>query len=124
MPLEVRRTSDYTYLRNDPNSGIGESIVRRLLKADAVVIGVSRSKEALEALAKENKNFQYVAGDVTDESVTRQAFDMAAKLNRLDGIVFNAGVLEPVERLENATVNEWKKLYDINFFSMIPLVRD
>uniref|UniRef100_A0A060T289 ARAD1C27104p n=1 Tax=Blastobotrys adeninivorans TaxID=409370 RepID=A0A060T289_BLAAD len=103
--------------------GIGESIVRRLLKADAVVIGVSRSKEALEALAKENKNFQYVAGDVTDESVTRQAFDMAAKLNRLDGIVFNAGVLEPVERLENATVNEWKKLYDINFFSMIPLIQ-
>lgn len=78
----------------------------------------------MEALAKENKNFQYVAGDVTDESVTKQVFDLAAKLNRLDGIVFNAGVLEPVERLENASVNGWKKLYDINFFSMIPLVRD
>ncbi len=41
---------------------------------------------------------------------------------RIDGVVVNHGVLSPMTRLENASVEEWKKLYDANFFSALALV--
>ncbi len=41
---------------------------------------------------------------------------------RIDGVVVNHGVLSPMTRLENSSVEEWKKLYDANFFSALALV--
>jgi NAD(P)-dependent dehydrogenase (short-subunit alcohol dehydrogenase family) len=41
---------------------------------------------------------------------------------RIDGVVVNHGVLSPMTRIENASVEEWKKLYDANFFSALALV--
>lgn len=49
---------------------------------------------------------------------------MAVKaFGKIDGIVINHGVLEPVSRLENFNVEEWKRAYDINVFSGLALVR-
>lgn len=41
---------------------------------------------------------------------------------RLDGIVINHGVLSPMKRIENSTVDEWKEIYDANLFSALALV--
>lgn len=37
-------------------------------------------------------------------------------------MVVNHGVLSPMTRIEDASVEEWKKLYDANFFSALALV--
>jgi NAD(P)-dependent dehydrogenase (short-subunit alcohol dehydrogenase family) len=42
--------------------------------------------------------------------------------DRVDGVVINHGVLSPMTRLENASIDEWKKHYDVNFFSALALV--
>lgn len=41
---------------------------------------------------------------------------------RLDGVVVNHGVLSPITRLADSSVEEWKKLYDANLFSALALV--
>lgn len=41
---------------------------------------------------------------------------------RIDGVVINHGVLSPMTRIEDASIEEWKKLYDANFFSALALV--
>jgi NAD(P)-dependent dehydrogenase (short-subunit alcohol dehydrogenase family) len=41
---------------------------------------------------------------------------------RIDGVIINHGVLSPMTRIEDASVEEWKKLYDANFFSALALV--
>ena len=41
---------------------------------------------------------------------------------KIDGVVVNHGVLSPMTRIENASIEEWKKLYDANFFSALALV--
>lgn len=41
---------------------------------------------------------------------------------QLDGVVVNHGVLEPIKRLANSTVEDWKKHYDVNVFSGLGLV--
>lgn len=42
--------------------------------------------------------------------------------DRVDGVVINHGMLSPMTRIENASIEEWKKLYDANFFSALALV--
>lgn len=41
---------------------------------------------------------------------------------QLDGVVMNHGVLDPLKRLANSTVDDWKKHYDVNVFSALGLV--
>jgi len=43
---------------------------------------------------------------------------------RIDGVVVNHGVLSPMTRLENSSIEEWKKLYDANFFSALALTKE
>lgn len=46
-----------------------------------------------------------------------------SKWKTLDGLVINHGVLEPVDRISEADVEEWRKTYDINFFSAVSLIK-
>lgn len=65
----------------------------------------------------------FVQGDLSDESVCQRAIDLAvSKFNRLDGLVLNAAVLDPVKSIADSSVQEWKKLYDVNFFSIVSLL--
>lgn len=41
---------------------------------------------------------------------------------KIDGIVVNHAALEPLKRVADSSVEEWKKLYDINLFSPLALV--
>lgn len=66
-----------------------------------------------------------MAGDLTQEKVQKEVVDYAInKFNRLDGLILNAGVLEPVAKLADANIADWKKLYDVNFFSIVSMVSD
>lgn len=45
--------------------------------------------------------------------------------SKLDGLVLNAGVLEPLGPIadENVPLAMWKSHFDVNFFSLIPALR-
>jgi len=45
--------------------------------------------------------------------------------NRLDGLVLNAGVLEPLGPIadDDVPLTTWKYHFDVNFFSLIPALR-
>ncbi|QLQ80650.1 hypothetical protein HG537_0D06510 [Torulaspora globosa] len=106
--------------------GIGESIVEVLLNlsADAVVYGVARSEAPLVELKKKYGNrFFYVVGDITDDQVLKSLVDEAVRGHgKIDSLIANAGVLEPVQNVNDIVVSDWKKLYDVNFFSIVSLV--
>lgn len=42
---------------------------------------------------------------------------------KIDGIVINHGALEPIKPIADSAVDEWKTMYDINFFSPLALVQ-
>jgi NAD(P)-dependent dehydrogenase (short-subunit alcohol dehydrogenase family) len=42
----------------------------------------------------------------------------------LDGIIINHGALLPLERIADANIEEWKRVYDINVFSAIALAKE
>ncbi|KAI3406355.1 URA6 [Candida oxycetoniae] len=108
--------------------GIGKAIVQTLLKNEgSKVVAIARSKSALESLQSEfgKDNLDIVIGDVTDALTSKKAVELAiSRFGQLNSVIANAGVLDPVGSIESTSIQEWKKLYDINFFSVAQLIQE
>ncbi|KAF9879480.1 hypothetical protein CkaCkLH20_03023 [Colletotrichum karsti] len=105
--------------------GIGLAIAQYLLKDSHKVVLAARSKDQLEAIKTAHPGqVEYVAGDLGDIKTIPKIAETAIKaFGKIDGIVVNHGVLEPVTRLEHFDIEAWRKAYDINVFSGLALVQ-
>jgi NAD(P)-dependent dehydrogenase (short-subunit alcohol dehydrogenase family) len=66
---------------------------------------------------------EVLAGDVSDLSLGKKAAELAqSKWQRLDGVIVNHGILDPVKRIANVEAEEWRQLFDVNVFSAVALV--
>ncbi|KAI8089439.1 uncharacterized protein BX664DRAFT_333018 [Halteromyces radiatus] len=122
------------YLVTGASKGIGKAMTKlALTKFHGKVVAVARSKELLESLqvelTQENNNLgdnlEVVVGDVCDEHTSRRAVNVAIdKWGRLDVVIANAGILEPIASVSDSLVQGWKHLFDVNFFSVITLAQE
>ncbi|PVG00536.1 short-chain dehydrogenase [Serendipita vermifera] len=113
--------------------GLGLAVVTILLKErDARVVALSRkSNDALVSLAADHQqNLIVILGDIVDPQVSQRAVESALQqYGRLDGIILNAGVLEPTGTIATipvdspAAVASWKSLFDVNFFALIHTIQ-
>ena len=105
--------------------GVGLAIAHYLLQRSHNVVAVARSEQPLRSLEKQYAGqVAVVAGDLADFSLGQKAVDLATNYwQRLDGLVINHGVLDPVKRLADSTAEEWRASFDINFFSAIAMVK-
>jgi NADP-dependent 3-hydroxy acid dehydrogenase YdfG len=85
---------------------------------------VARSHAVLDQL-----HYQYpdrvevLAGDLSDTSLSAKAVELAiSRWGRLDSVIVNHGTLDPVKKIADASVEEWKKGFDVNVFSAVALV--
>lgn len=110
-----------TVIITGASRGLGYAITEFLLGENANVIAIARDCTSLNNLINQFPgSLKYVAGDVCDTNTMVVAHQIALEqYGRLDSVVFNAGVLEPVSRISEGDVNEWKTLFDINFFSIV-----
>ncbi|KAK4145378.1 uncharacterized protein C8A04DRAFT_10755 [Dichotomopilus funicola] len=104
--------------------GIGLAVTQSLLDASHKVVLVSRSTEQLEKLKERfPSQVAYLGADLTVTDTAHRVKELAIlTFGQIDGVVINHGVLSPMTRIENASIEEWKKLYDANFFSALALV--
>jgi len=103
--------------------GIGLAIAHFLLKQSHKLVVVARSEQPLRELGKQYKgNVAVLTGDLADFSLGEKAVDLAKKhWQKLDGLIVNHGVLDPVKRVRNSSAEEWRAAYDVNFFSAIAM---
>lgn len=103
--------------------GIGLAIAHYLLKQNSKVVLVARSEQPLRDLETQYQDqVAVVVGDFADLSLGKRAVDKALdKWNRLDSVIVNHGVLDPVKRVANSTAEEWRNCFDINYFSAVAL---
>lgn len=62
----------------------------------------------------------------TDEAALTNAISQTKQtFGRIDGLVLNAGALEPLARISDTThtLEEWKHNFDVNFFSLVTAVQ-
>lgn len=105
--------------------GIGLATAHHLLKNSHRVVLVSRSEAPLSDLkAQYPDQVTYVAGDLSDFPLSKKAVDLAISTwKRLDAVIVNHGVLDPVKKLADSTAEEWRSAFDKTFFSAVALAQ-
>jgi NAD(P)-dependent dehydrogenase (short-subunit alcohol dehydrogenase family) len=74
-------------------------------------------------LQKYSDRLEVVIGDISKRETSQLAIDGAIrKFGHLNALVLNAAILTPVGSVATANIDEWRRLYDVNFFSLIPSV--
>ncbi|KAF5390687.1 hypothetical protein D9757_002727 [Collybiopsis confluens] len=107
------------------SKGIGLATLSILLtKFNATCISFSRSiTPELRDLASDR--LLALECDVADESAVKDCVEKAiGKYHYIDGLVLNAGTLDPICRIgDDIPISEWKKNFDINFFSLVTVIQ-
>ena len=91
-------TTEKTALVTGANKGIGLEIARQLARAGFRVFLTARSRqrgeETVHKLQEDGLNVEFLQLDVTDEtSIEQLAKELASRIDRLDVLVNNAGIL-------------------------------
>jgi NAD(P)-dependent dehydrogenase (short-subunit alcohol dehydrogenase family) len=96
--------------------GIGAAAARAFAESGAQVALLARSRDEIADLAKEiGPSALAIPCDVTRYWEVEAAMDAAAAaFGRLDVLVNNAGVIEPISRIETSEPEDWGKVIDIN----------
>lgn len=107
--------------------GIGFETTKAILSLSSstriVIFGLHTDPE-LEYLSKVFSNrLSIVIGDVTNTSDRGKAVETCAKtLGGIDTLVYTAGIITPIQRIENVDIEALRKIYDINVFGAIAMV--
>jgi 3-oxoacyl-[acyl-carrier protein] reductase len=95
--------------------GIGAATGQHLAKLGWHVALLARSKEAVETLAdqiiQDGGSARAIAVDVADFSAMEHAF---AQIGHVDLLVNNAGLIDPIARLEDSDPAAWSHVVDVN----------
>ena len=88
------------------------------------VVASARSNEPLEKLRSDYpEQVQLLAGDLADFSLGQKAVNLAkSKWGRLDALIVNHGVLDPITRIRDVEAEEWRECFNINVFSAVAMV--
>jgi NADP-dependent 3-hydroxy acid dehydrogenase YdfG len=104
------------------SSGIGAATVRRLRAEGFAVVAVARRADRLAALAAETGAEAFAADLTSDEDVARLAAHVEAT-GGLTTLVNNAGGAFGLDRVEDADVEDWRRMYDINVLGTLRVTK-
>ncbi|KIV90519.1 hypothetical protein PV10_07816 [Exophiala mesophila] len=108
-------------------NGIGLAITKGLLKSAKVahIVAVDLQTRQLEILEKDSAGRLHILqGDVTQNKTNEHAVQLAVeKGGQINSIILNAAVVRPIGPLATLALDDWKKTFDVNFFSSIDLIQ-
>lgn len=110
---------DKSVIITGASRGIGEAAARHFADLGARVMLTARSADAIEAIASEinaaGGTAKALACDVSDASQMQSVVDATvAAFGGVDVLVANAGMLEPVARIEDLAPADFARVIDIN----------
>jgi NAD(P)-dependent dehydrogenase (short-subunit alcohol dehydrogenase family) len=108
--------------------GVGAATARWLAKAGAAVTLFARSAKALNAVADDVRQLGGSAlvfkGDVSDAGACRAAVAKTRdRFGRLDAVVNNAGMVEPLASVSDSDVERWQYNIAVNLLGPFYLIR-
>ncbi|MCJ1476984.1 hypothetical protein MMC13_005655 [Lambiella insularis] len=114
-----------TVIVTGASRGIGLAIAKYLLREGNNVVVLARSKVPLEELQSQHpKQVRFLAGDMTDFSLAEKAAELTLReFGQIDGVLVNHGTLLPVTKIADSNIEEWKRHFDVNFFSAVAFTR-
>ncbi|KAF2860330.1 NAD(P)-binding protein [Piedraia hortae CBS 480.64] len=114
-----------TVILTGASRGIGRAMAQFLLQQKHRLVLVAQTEAPLKEL--EHQYPEQVAvqtGDLSNFYLANKVVNLAKdRFGQVDGLLVNHAVLEPVGRIADASVEAWRRAFDINFFSAIPLIQ-
>lgn len=110
-------------------SGIGRSLTLELLGRGASVAAVDLNIESLQKLKAEvgtrkAKKVSIHQLDISDEKKVKLLPSSIIEAHgSVDGIINNAGIIQPFVRVNDLEINVSKKVFDINFYGTLFMVK-
>ena len=104
------------------SSGMGRETVRQLRDQGWDVVAVARREEALTELARETGCDVVVADMTSDESVAAMAETVLAG-GPVNSLVANAGAAYGQDQVEDADVDDWAGMFDLNVLGVVRCVK-
>src|SRR5438552_3836093 len=106
--------------------GLGRAIALACAREGANIVLAARTAAALEAVAAEvralGRRALAVPTDVARPEDCRRLADAAhAELGRIDVLVNNAFRSAPYEPVEEASMEDWRRIFDVNLFGAVQL---
>ncbi|EGC36789.1 hypothetical protein DICPUDRAFT_54411 [Dictyostelium purpureum] len=108
------------------STGIGLSIVKKLLITGHKVVAVTRTPEKLdkEIPAEQKNDILIVKTDICSEVSVRESIEKGiAHFGKIDAVVNNAGV-GIVGSVEELSEEEMRKAFDVNFFAVFHVCKN
>ncbi|MDB4293149.1 SDR family oxidoreductase [Maribacter sp.] len=97
------------------NSGIGQALLKQLLKTGATVFGIDIQKEAKTATSG---NYHYFRANPLDEDELLEVVQSIEKeTSQVDGLVNLSGTISQFKPIVELSFEEWNETYDISFKS-------
>ncbi|KAK6501129.1 hypothetical protein TWF481_008977 [Arthrobotrys musiformis] len=113
--------------------GIGLAILQHLLSLPTPpnILAVTRTiTPALKSLSVTHSNLETVSVDFSSSpsdlksEIQSSIIDVAvSRWGRIDSLVLNHGMLDPVAKVRDADVNEWEVTFRTNFLSNVEIVK-
>ena len=101
------------------SAGIGAAAARELAQKGAGVVLMARNRQKLEKLVAEivenGGRAVSFAGDVSNHEDVKSAIALCVeKFGGLDLLVNNAGLIDPIARIEDSDPQAWSHVVDVN----------
>lgn len=111
---------DQVVIITGASAGIGAELARQLGHKGAKLVLAARDESRLRAVAERIPSALAVPTDVSDEKQCYRLIDQAvAKFGRIDALVNNAGVSQWAKFEEITDISLFKKLMEVNFYSVV-----
>ena len=123
MDIPLKSLDQQVVVLTGASSGIGLSTAHSLAKAGAQLVLVSRNEEALRSvvgeITDEGGRVVYLVADVSDQKQIESVAQVtAAKFGRIDTWINDAGQ-GMYGRLQETSVEDARRLFDINFWGVV-----
>ncbi len=109
-------------------SGIGRELALQLIAKGAIVAGADYNEQALletkELLAQQNSDNKsrfscHVVDISNNEQVEKAAQSVVDQHGQVDGIINNAGIIQPFSHVENLAVEHMQRIFNVNWWGVV-----
>lgn len=95
-------------------SGIGQALTFALAQRGHHVMIVGRHEDTLRETADCYASIDYCCVDITDTVQRSHLVDVLLTRPMLQGLVNNAGIIEPITAIDSLDINEWRSCMNTN----------
>jgi short-subunit dehydrogenase len=108
--------------------GLGREIVLSLLSKGATVMAIDRNQSALDETFKQaiiynKKLFTFLLDITVKEAVTELVSKILTEHGAVDGLINNAGIIQPFVKLNELNYDVIERVFNVNFFGTLYLTK-